>query len=168
MVVASFDGCEDLTVGAGVDVLNVKNGWVAEIKNKHNTVKGSDNKGIYDSLEKAISKYKDKHRREFCGYYVQIIPKGGESYDKPFRPSDNTKKGQKRPDNEKIRIISGPLFYEQMSGQKNALKMLFDVLPLVLKQNFGLDCKITNEEMENLFKASFLGGSLKGSVLDNS
>jgi len=159
-VIGSLPGCKDLAVGKLVDVVNEENNWVAEIKNKHNTVKGSDRKVVYDNLKKALARTRQNYNRDFCGYYVEIIPKDGKAYDDPFQPTDNTKSGKKRPLNKNIRIISGPLFYDKMTGEKDALRKLFDVVPRVLTEHFRLPCPVAPEGMNNLFRASFLGDQL--------
>lgn len=161
MVIGSFDGCKDLGVGNLVDIVNKKNGWLAEVKNKHNTVKGSDRKGIYDNLETALTRFSQQFGRNFCGYYVEIIPKSGDEYDEPFQPTDNKDGGKKRPLNKNIRMISGPLFYDKMTGQKDSLRKLFNAMPNILTKHFHLPCPISPADMDNLFGASFLGQSLR-------
>jgi hypothetical protein len=136
-IIGSIKNCRDLGVGNGIDIENINNRWIAEIKNKHNTVKGSDKKHTYDTLERYISSYKERYKQNFFGYYVEIISKKAKSYDEPFTPSDNSKKGLRRPLNQQIRVISGDRFYDLASGKKNALKQIYTKLPTVIEDNFG-------------------------------
>jgi Eco47II restriction endonuclease len=112
----------------GVDIRNIDRKIIAEIKNKHNTVKGSDKVGIYDYLE---SKLQEPFYSEFTAYYVEIVPKKREPYDIPFTPSDRTS-GKRRPSNPKIRQMSGQAFYHLVTGYELGLTMLFEVLPDVI------------------------------------
>lgn len=131
-VLGSMDGWEDLPVGHVIDVRNMGKKIIAEIKNKHNTTKGSDKKSIYDNLNSQLKAgYKG-----FTSYYVEIVPKGKKPYDKPFTPSDNVTK-KSRTNNEKIRVIDGKSFYALASGQKDALKMLYTTLPKVIADILG-------------------------------
>lgn len=126
-ILGSVKQWEWLPTGGVVDVKSESRKIVAEIKNKHNTTKGSDKKSIYDNLStELLGAYKG-----CTGYYVEIIPSKKERYNKAFTPSDNLTNGR-RPENEKIRIIDGQSFYELVTGEKNALSMLYQVLPLVV------------------------------------
>ena len=135
-IIGSMDGWEDLPVGHIIDDRNMKRKIITEIKNKHNTTKGSDKKSIYDNLN---SQLKGDYKG-FTGYYVEIIPKGKRPYDKPFTPSDNVSR-KRRPINEKIRVIDGRSFYALASGHKDALKTLYTVLPEVISDILGIDCQ---------------------------
>ncbi|WP_010129810.1 Eco47II family restriction endonuclease, partial [Haemophilus sputorum] len=64
------------------------------------------------------------------GYYVEILPVNGKTYDKPFTPSDNKTK-TRRPENDRIRQIDGKSFYERVTGNPNALEDLYKMLPEV-------------------------------------
>jgi hypothetical protein len=119
----------------GVDICNESRQIIAEIKNKHNTVKGSDKFGIYDYL---LSSLTNPAYQGFTAYYVEIIPQGKKSYDRAFTLSSR-ETGQRRPLNENIRQISGQAFYELATGEPRALSMLFDVLPDVISDVSGLD-----------------------------
>ena len=117
------------------------------LKNKHNTVKGSDKVGIYDFLaERLQSEYEG-----FTAYYVEIIPSSKEPYDIPFTPSDRASQS-KRSANEKIRQISGQAFYKLVTGQDNAIEMLFSVIPDVI---FDIIGKRISKEMEQEYRKLF-------------
>jgi hypothetical protein len=106
---------------------------VAEIKNKFNTVKGSDQIAIYDSLAKSL---KDPGNEGYTAYFVTVITKDKKPYNKPFTPPDHKTK-EWRPLNEKIRMIDGKSFYDLATGVENALEKLFDILPTLIGEELG-------------------------------
>ncbi len=118
-------------VGNIVDLLSEDKKIIAEIKNKYNTISGGKLSDLYYSLEKQVSP-KSSIYKGYTAYYVAVIPKKGERFNKPFTPSDKDK-GEKCPINEHIREIDGASFYSLVTGSENALEDLFDVLPEVIK-----------------------------------
>ncbi len=130
-ILGNIPGWEDLGTGGVVDVVSPSRKVIAEIKNKHNTVKGSDKVKVYDLIERAVMT-KGHQYKGFIGYYVEIIPKSTARYDKPFTPPDN-QTGQPRPANELIRQIDGYSFYALATGVPDALSQLFTVLPDVIE-----------------------------------
>lgn len=124
-------GWKNKEVGNIIDILSEEKKIIAEIKNKYNTISGGKLADLYYSLDKQISP-KTSIYKGYTAYYVAIIPKKGERYDKPFTPSDK-EKGEKCPINEHIREIDGASFYSLVTGYENALEDLFDVLPQVIK-----------------------------------
>ncbi len=88
----------------------------------------------------------------FTAYYVKIIPKNKEAYDKMFTPSDR-KTSTRRPANENIRQISGQAFYDLATGTSGALSMLFNVLPDVISEVSGL--KALNKQQKATFRILF-------------
>lgn len=140
-LLGSVPGWESLPTGNVIDVRNMKKQVMAEIKNKYNTTKGSDKKGIYDNL---LSQLEGDYQ-SFIGYYVEVIPKNKKPYNKTFTPSDNVT-GTRRPANEKIRIIDGKSFYALVAGRDDALKMLYTVLPKVIGDILGKDHKTVIKE----------------------
>ncbi|MBW4574433.1 MAG: Eco47II family restriction endonuclease [Aphanothece sp. CMT-3BRIN-NPC111] len=133
----------------GLDICNDTRMIFAEIKNKYNTVKASDQFGIYDYL---LFRLSEPAYQGYTAYYVEIIPKGKKYYDKPFTPSDRAISTRK-PLNENIRQISGQAFYDLATGQSGALSMLFDVLPDVISEVSGLD-KLSKQQQES-FRSLF-------------
>lgn len=129
-VISTLDGVENLGTGNVVDIKCEKKKIVAEIKNKWNTTKGNHMPSVYDDLEHVLKK---EEYKGYTGYYVEILPKGGNKYDKPFIPSDN-KKGEKRAENKLIRVIDGVSFYEKMTGDPRAMKELYDELPKIMDE----------------------------------
>ena len=118
-------------VGNIIDLLSEKNKTIAEIKNKYSTISGGKLSDLYYSLEKQVSP-KSSIYKGYTAYYVAIIPKKGERYNKPFTPSDKDK-GEKCPLNDHIREIDGASFYSLVTCSDNALEDLFDVLPEIIK-----------------------------------
>ncbi|MFH0820705.1 MAG: Eco47II family restriction endonuclease [Candidatus Peregrinibacteria bacterium] len=143
-VLGSMKGWENLGRGQIVDVENKKRKIVAEIKNKYNTTKGNHKIEIYDDLESVLS----MRNKGWISYYVEIIPQNKKTYDKPFVPSDHKNKAR-RPVNERIRVIDGKTFYSLASGDKNALKNLYLILPKVIKDIKGI-------ALSDKFKSDFL------------
>jgi hypothetical protein len=132
-ILGCVDGWQDAGKGGVVDLISEKHKIVAEIKNKFNTVKGSDKVKIYDSLESQVMN-KGHQFRGYTAYYVEVIPQFGQRYDREFTPSDNAK-GQQRKANPIIRQIDGYSFYGLVIGVPDALSQLFSVLPDVIEAN---------------------------------
>lgn len=93
-------GWKNLGTGGGLDVINEKLKIIAEVKNKFNTTKGNHKVEIYDSIK---SKLNTPEYKDYIGYYVEVVPKGRNKYDKPFIPPDN-KTQKRRPTRNKIRV----------------------------------------------------------------
>jgi len=146
-ILGSIPGWENL--GKGVDIRNKSLNIIAEIKNKYNTVKGSDKVGIYDYLSHALN---HPEYDGFTAYYVEIISKNKTSYNQPFTPSDRKTK-TRRPVNESIRQVSGQKFYALTTGESEALSMLFDVLPDVISKVAGVN-KLS-EQQQAYFRTLF-------------
>lgn len=151
-ILGTLDGIQDLGVGEIVDLKGP--GFIAEIKNKHNTTKGNHKVAIYDDLEQCLSSDPNT-----IGYYVEILPPNGKSYDKPFIPSDN-KTGLRRPENDRIRQIDGKTFYEKVTKNPNALEELYTMLPEVtaeiIKEEFNQERDISEvlaqDEFDFIYK----------------
>ncbi|MGJ1417689.1 Eco47II family restriction endonuclease [Sphingobacterium multivorum] len=153
-ILGSVNGWENKKTGSIIDIVNLERGIIAEVKNKHNTVKKSDLGSVYDTLADAVlpkvSVYKG-----FTAYYVTIIPPKSQRFDRVFTPSDN-KIGQRKEPNELIREIDGASFYQLVTGDLDALKNLFSVLPTVISDITGE--KFDDNEVEsllNLFKGAY-------------
>jgi hypothetical protein len=126
-VLGCVQGWKDMGTGHVFDLLNNKKGIIAEVKNKFNTTKGNHKVAIYDDLNSQLAgKFKG-----YTAYYVEVIPQNRKEYNDPFTPSDNKTK-TRRAKNEKIRRIDGNSFYFYATGEKNALKMLYNALPMVI------------------------------------
>lgn len=148
IVLGSVKGWENLKTGNIMDLISVERKILAEIKNKHNTVKGANLSDLYKSLDSEIMP-KSSRYRGYTAYYVTIIPKKTDRFDIPFVPSDK-QTGTKLPENEKIRIIDGASFYSLVTGVDNALEQLFSILPTVIEDIIGT--KFSSIDRENLRK----------------
>jgi Eco47II restriction endonuclease len=130
-VLGAIDGWENAGRNGGlVDVIHPQKKIICEIKNKHNTIKASDQKNLYEALEQLVMP-KGQQYKGYTAYYVQIIPKNAVRFNKEFTPSDNAK-GSKKPANPLIRTIDGWSFYRLATGVENALEQLFDKLPALI------------------------------------
>jgi len=148
IVLGHIKGWENLRTGNVMDLLSLENKLVAEIKNKHNTVTGSNLASLYRSLEDLVMP-KSSRFKGFTAYYVVIIPKRPGRFDLPFVPSDKNT-GTKLAHNEYIRITDGASFYHQVTGDVNALANLFQVLPAVI--NDCSDFAMKTYDLEKLKK----------------
>lgn len=136
-VIGSIEDVECLPVGNVIDIVSDKKKLIAEIKNKHNTTKGNHKTQIYHDLDRVLSKLPG-----YIGYYVEILPSGSKSYNKPFTPSDN-KTNARLPAREDIRVIDGKSFYALLTGSDNALFELYQELPIlvveIVREQFGVN-----------------------------
>lgn len=130
-ILGNIPGWEDLGTGGVIDIVCPDKKIIAEIKNKHNTVTGSDKVAVYDSIEGLVMPKLQKYK-DFTGYYVEVVRKSKQPYNKPFTPSDK-KSGHRRPSNPLIRQIDGYSFYALATGVPDALGQLFTVLPDVIE-----------------------------------
>lgn len=157
-VLATISGWEDLAVGKVLDLQNQERRIVVEMKNKHNTTKGNHKKDIYDDLASIIEK-----QPGYTGYYVEVLPKQGQRYDRPFCPTDNARSGEKRPRRDDIRIIDGYSFYALVTGKENALEYFYEIFPLIISdvlRDFDRDyTDVDLGDIKNmLFDAIYKGG----------
>lgn len=137
---------DNLKTGGIIDIVNHSQKIIAEVKNKYNTVKGSDLSNLYRDLGNLVdTKY--SNYKGYTAYYVTIIPRQPRRSNEPFCPSDK-EKGAKCPPNDLIRIIDGASFYEVVTGKKSALYELYSVLPDVIEDL--LNSAISEEDKEAL------------------
>lgn len=151
-ILGAMDGWKDTGTGGVIDLVSEKYKVIAEIKNKYNTVKGSDKVKIYDHFEMQVMT-KGHQYKGFTAYYVEVIPLSGHRYNKEFTPSDNSQ-GQQRKVNPLIRQIDGYSFYGMVTGIPDALSQLFASLPDVIEENS--EYKFKNREFaQNFFQKAF-------------
>lgn len=115
-----------------VDLVCDQRQIVAEIKNKYNTVKGSNLKDVYDELNQAINGKTSKYKG-YTAYYVTVIAARPQRFQQPFTPSDNSS-GTRKPLQERIIEIDGVSFYELLTGESQALRHLYEALPGVIRK----------------------------------
>ncbi len=153
-ILGSLRNWKNLKTGNIIDLVSDELKVIAEVKNKHNTVKGSNLSDLYNSLENVVMPKSSKFK-EYTAYYVTIIPKSPDRFDKPFTPSD-TKTGTKMKMNDKIRIIDGASFYSFATGVDNSLQQMFEVLPSVLFDCTGVDFSSTDiKNLNHFFDLAF-------------
>ena len=149
-ILGAADGWENLGTGHVFDILNKQKKIIAEIKNKYNTTKGNHKIAIYDDLVAQLnSQYKG-----FMSYYVEIIPAKKGAYNKPFTPSDNKTK-KRRPINKSIRVIDGKSFYALATGDENALRKVYEVLPRVISDILGGEKDKQEKSFMELFDRAY-------------
>ena len=131
-LLGKMHGWEDIKQKGAIDLVNHERKIIAEIKNKHNTVKASDNIGMYKKLQKRVMD-KGQEYKGYTAYLVQVIPKHPQRYDRPLAVPDNTT-GHPSAENELIREIDGYSFYALATGVDDALEKVFEVLPYVIAE----------------------------------
>lgn len=131
-LLGSLNGWCDMGVGSVVDLISEQGQIIAEVKNKHNTLKASDQASLYDKLHDLVRKKGQKYYG-FTAYYVEIIPKHPTRYNIPFVPSDNTT-GAKKPEDPLIRRVDGASFYAIATGCDDALIQIYKALPNALSE----------------------------------
>jgi len=153
-ILGSISGWNNLKTGNVMDLVSHEQKILAEIKNKHNTVKGSDLSGLYSSMRDAVLP-KSSIYKDFTAYYVTIIPKKPIRFNKEFTPSDKHV-GERLPTNEKIRIIDGASFYELATGEVDALDNLYSCLPKVIEDASGIKLsKADTYELKKIFNTAY-------------
>jgi len=150
-LLGSIEGWENLETGGVVDVINKERKIIAEVKNKFNTTKGNHKIAIYDDLNNLLeNKYYG-----YSAYYVSIISK--KIINKPFTPSDNKTK-EKRLQNLNIIEIDGNSFYEIVTGDRNAIYQIYQVIPAILSDILKNDSEkiISDPLFEKIFNQAFV------------
>ena len=142
-VLGTLNNVTNLGVGQIIDVESDALGLIAEIKNKHNTTKGNHKKAIYDDLHTCLA----NKPVNTTGYYVEILPKNGKSYNEIFTPSDN-ENGTNRPANGRIRRVDGQTFYQEITRNPNALRELYmltaELSIEIMREQYGINLDIAD------------------------
>ena len=154
-ILGSVEGWQNLGTTAVVDLVNDDRKIIAELKNKYNTVKGSDKINIYKALHACIYD-KVSRFKGYQAYYVTIIPQKPEGVLRPFVPSDN-RSGTKPARDQSIMEIDGKRFYALVTGCETALEDLFKIIPQILaSKHFHLTLDDKSKAMVvNLFHTAF-------------
>lgn len=116
-------GIEGYQIGnlSGFDIKANDNSLFADIKNKHNTMNSSSAEALFQKLKR----YADDNKKAKC-YWVQILAKG--SFNQLWEAEINGKEYK----HSRVYKISGDQFYFLLTGKENALKQLFQALPLAI------------------------------------
>lgn len=96
---------------------------VAEVKMRFNTIKASDEKKLWDDLDKAAA----VSGNGTLSYIFQIVPRTNEPYDRPWAVSGRTPKPR-------VRCADGVTAYHLVTGHPNALLDLLNAMPFVTAQ----------------------------------
>ncbi|WP_216402864.1 Eco47II family restriction endonuclease [Arcanobacterium phocae] len=136
----SSGGNIDLKTNPGFLPPSVGRPVYAEVKNRFNTIKGSDQKNLWDDLERHVK------ANGAVGYVFQIIPKKAERYDQPWKVAG-------RPVREDIRHCDGVTAYELVYGEPEALFQLYRALPLIFRDIIGSDSLVEGEIAELFFRS---------------
>lgn len=152
-VLGSCPGWEDLGLGGSLDLRNTSKKIIAELKNKHNTLNSSGLTEAYDRLQKHLD-YSDSYRG-FTGYLVHIVPKTTRSLNKPFIPAERS---TRRPERKDLRIMDGQSFYELATGDKDAIKKLYNHLPTILGRvtDASTEKMVSSKLFNELFAAAYI------------
>lgn len=92
---------------------------VAEVKNRFNTIKASDEKNVWDDIDRTA------RSNDAIGYLIQIVPKLACRYDEPWSPSG-------RMPRETVRHCDGVTGYELVFGYSDALPELLEAFPKII------------------------------------
>ncbi len=117
-------GMEGFEIGklSGFDIKAVDDTLFADIKNKHNTMNSSSAEALFQKL----ARYADDYKMAKC-YWVQILAK--KSFDEKWFGIINGKEYS----HSRVFKISGDRFYALLSGQEDALRQLYKVLPTAIR-----------------------------------
>lgn len=148
-ILGEVEGWVDEKVGSrsGVDVINRERKILAEIKNKYNTVKKSDEIHYFKALKNLVG-FNHSIYPDFLAYYVTIIPENPNRFNLPFTPSDkdiadqlegNKKAKKKVAEHPRIKIIDGASFYHLVTGEENALQNLILAMSNIIRDEFESD-----------------------------
>ena len=125
-------GCEPPGVGKPV---------FAEVKNRFNTIKASDEKNVWDDLD-AIARANDA-----VAYLFQIVPKQPEPFDRPWQVSGRKAK-------QIVRHCDGVTAYAMVFERPTALFEIFAALPAIFEEITGRHVNFSASEIEDLFYGS--------------
>lgn len=148
-VLGLAEGWHDLGAsGGGVDLrsdrIDARFGktLVAEVKNRYNTIKSSDEKKVWDQLDL------DARSTDSVAYVFQIVPKDHARYDRPWKVSG-------RSERDHVRCCDGATAYEMVFGREDALQELYEAFPALLRDALGLTAQPDADRALELFFESF-------------
>ncbi len=150
-ILGYMPGWENMGRGGNMDIRNKKKKIIAEVKNKYNTMNARSAINVYDNL----AGYIDFNDKNLKAYVVEIIPKNPKPYEVPFTPSE---RGTRRPIRKNLVKIDGKSFYALASGDPDALRKLYNVLPKVLGDIMSLnpDALSASKDFTELFLRAYI------------
>lgn len=143
-ILGSVEGWQNPGRGGGYDLISHDNKILVEIKNKHNTL----NSSAAESTYRKLARYIDEDYKGYTAYAVFIVPKHVSDYDTPWSPNQI-----RMPLRDDIRKVDGESFYDLVTGHKDSLEQLFDILPEVIASELHLDSIDPHEKF--VFKELF-------------
>lgn len=121
-MLGKINGYKNYSVGHGFDIKADDNSLYADIKNKYNTVKGSNLPDLYRDLIRYVDSSDNKDAK---GYWVQMISNGSSFNENWVIPSHNLS-------DPRIFRCSGDKFYELLTGDSEAFFKVCNALPLAI------------------------------------
>lgn len=155
-ILGSVKGWENMNTGVVIDLASEENKVIAEVKNKYNTLSGGKRSDQYENLEKLVMQKASRYHA-YTSYFVTIIPRNAERFDRPFTPSDK-ETGSRVQENELIREIDGASFYELVTGERDALAQLFRVIPDVIEGIAGTKTEVSDRAALGAYFRLAFGG----------
>lgn len=137
----STGGGIDLRTAPGFVVPNIGKPVFAEVKNRYNTIKSSDEKKLWDQLDLAA------RSSNAYAYVFQIVPETPNRYDRPWDVSG-------RKPRQHVRCCDGATAYSMVFGVDDALEQLYEVFPKLLSEVASKVNKIELHEAVELYYIS--------------
>ncbi|MGV9188700.1 Eco47II family restriction endonuclease [Arcanobacterium canis] len=111
--------------------------WV-EVKNRFNTIKGSDEAKLWDQLD-ILARSSDS-----IAYIIQIVPKCNQSYDRPWRVMGRSPRKH-------VRVCDGVTGYAMAFNYPDALRELLLAMPKIIAEVSGRGSQIESDLLIRLF-----------------
>jgi hypothetical protein len=126
-ILGKVEGWKDTGIGGSIDLINVDEKIIVELKNKHNTLNSSSSIQTYRKMVNHL----DGDNKGYAGYVVTIIPLRATRFIKNFAPNDDG--GIKLPVRNDLKIIDGWLDSASM------ISLSIDSSVICLKVVFAID-----------------------------
>ncbi|WP_455120077.1 Eco47II family restriction endonuclease [Rothia dentocariosa] len=94
---------------------------IAEVKNKYNTIKASDEANTHKRLREQA-----KSRGNSIAYLIQIVPKSAELYERRWMPSNVRS-------SDRVYVMDGYTAYSKIFKYQGALRELYEILPALMQ-----------------------------------
>lgn len=139
-LLGGVEGWQDLGKGheTKVDLKNNEDTIFIELKNKHNTTKGSDMVHYFDNLKRIVDEYPSS-----VGYFAFITPKSGNAGNKAWKISG------REPD-DRVRKLWGTEVYSLITGDKDALYKTWNALPSGINAVMNSEYAFSTQDMEKM------------------
>lgn len=139
-LLGGIKGVRNYPVGYGYDIKTDNNGIYADVKNKHNTVKGANLKDLYRELVGYIN---NSPNPEASACWVQMIAPNSICINWNI-PAHNLY-------NDKIYKVSGDQFYSILTGRPNAFAELCEILPKAIDDFLATKQITVKSENNNIY-----------------